>query len=87
MKYFLYQTILFSCADSPFYEVAAADLPKQKFELVAVMEGTNETSNAKFQARTSYLPQGEGLLDVLISKLITSHSIALHYRDPLGPQI
>ena len=42
------------------------------------MEGTNETSNAKFQARTSYLPQGEGLLDVLISKLITSHSIPLH---------
>ena len=35
------------------------DLPKQKFELLAVMEGTNETSNAKFQARTSYLPQGE----------------------------
>ena len=28
-------------------------------ELLAVMEGTNETSNAKFQARTSYLPQGE----------------------------
>ena len=51
------------------------------------MEGTNETSNAKFQARTSYLPQGEGLLDVLISKLITLHSIALHYRDPVGPQI
>ena len=43
--------------ESPFYEMAAADLAKQKFELVAVMEGTNETSNAKFQARTSYLPQ------------------------------
>ena len=46
-------------AESPFYDVAAVDLPKQKFELLAVMEGTNETSNAKFQARTSYLPQGE----------------------------
>ena len=45
--------------ESPFYEMAAVDLPKQKFELVAVMEGTNETSNAKFQARTSYLPQGK----------------------------
>ena len=51
--------ISFLFPESPFYEVAAVDLPKQKFELVAVMEGTNETSNAKFQARTSYLPQGE----------------------------
>ena len=52
-------SLTFLLAESPFYEVAAVDLPKQKFELVAVMEGTNETSNAKFQARTSYLPQGE----------------------------
>ena len=42
--------------DSPFYDVTATELPKQKFELVMVLEGTNETSNAKFQARTSYLP-------------------------------
>jgi len=42
--------------DSPFYDVTATELPKHKFELVAVLEGTNETSNAKFQARTSYLP-------------------------------
>ena len=42
--------------DSPFYDVTAIELPKQKFELVMVLEGTNETSNAKFQARTSYLP-------------------------------
>ena len=42
--------------DSPFYDITATELPKQKFELVAVLEGTNETSNAKFQARTSYLP-------------------------------
>lgn len=41
---------------SPFYDLTATELPKQKFELVAVLEGTNETSNAKFQARTSYLP-------------------------------
>ena len=52
-------TLTFPSSESPFYEVAAVDLPKQKFELLAVMEGTNETSNAKFQARTSYLPQGE----------------------------
>lgn len=42
--------------ESPFYELTAVELPKQKFELVMVLEGTNETSNAKFQARTSYLP-------------------------------
>ena len=42
--------------ESPFYDVTATELPKQKFELLAVLEGTNETSNAKFQARTSYLP-------------------------------
>ena len=42
--------------NSPFYDVTATELPKQKFELVAVLEGTNETSNAKFQARCSYLP-------------------------------
>jgi len=43
--------------DSPFYEMSAADLAKDRFELVLIMEGTNETSNMTFQARTSYLPQ------------------------------
>lgn len=42
--------------DSPFYHLGAADLATQRFELVVVMEGTSETSNTTFQARTSYLP-------------------------------
>ena len=37
--------------DSPFYEMSEADLAKERFELVVVMEGTNETSNMTFQAR------------------------------------
>merc|ERR1719233_1422559 len=43
--------------DSPFYEMSEADLAKERFELVVVMEGTNETSNMTFQARASYLPE------------------------------
>lgn len=42
--------------DSPFYEMSATDLAKERFELLLVLEGTNETSNMTFQARTSYLP-------------------------------
>jgi hypothetical protein len=37
--------------DSPFYEISEADLARQRFELLVVMEGTNETSNMTFQAR------------------------------------
>ena len=37
--------------DSPFYEISEADLAKERFELLVVMEGTNETSNMTFQAR------------------------------------
>ena len=37
--------------DSPFYEMSAAQLAKERFELLLVMEGTNETSNMSFQAR------------------------------------
>jgi potassium inwardly-rectifying channel subfamily J len=36
---------------SPFYDVSAADLARERFELFLVMEGTNETSNMTFQAR------------------------------------
>eukprot|EP00092_Neocalanus_flemingeri_P006322 GFUD01006803.1.p1 GENE.GFUD01006803.1~~GFUD01006803.1.p1 ORF type:complete len:620 (-),score=147.28 GFUD01006803.1:285-2144(-) len=43
--------------DSPFYNLGAADLTKERFELLLVMEGVNETSNMNFHARTSYLPQ------------------------------
>ena len=37
--------------DSPFYEMSADDLARDKFELLVVLEGTNETSNMNFQAR------------------------------------
>ena len=37
--------------DSPFYEMSAASLVRERFELLVVMEGTNETSNMTFQAR------------------------------------
>ena len=37
--------------DSPFYEMSQADLAREMFEVVVVMEGTNETSNMTFQAR------------------------------------
>lgn len=42
--------------ESPLYDMSAADLAKEKFEIVVVMEGTIETSSMTFQARTSYLP-------------------------------
>merc|ERR1719342_1578373 len=42
--------------ESPFYDMSATDLARERFELLIVMEGTNETSNMTFQARTSYLP-------------------------------
>merc|ERR1719244_1926437 len=42
--------------ESPFYNMTASDLVKERFELLVVLEGTNETSNMNFQARTSYLP-------------------------------
>ena len=41
--------------DSPFYAMSATDLNNQRFELVLVMEGTNETSNMTFQARCELL--------------------------------
>ena len=37
--------------ESPFYAMTAADLAKEVFELLVVLEGTNETSNMNFQAR------------------------------------
>jgi len=42
--------------DSPFFDLNATELSRQRFEVVVVMEGTSETSNMTFQARTSYLP-------------------------------
>ena len=37
--------------DSPFYDLSAEDLGREKFELLVVLEGTNETSNMFFQTR------------------------------------
>ena len=37
--------------NSPLYDLTAAALPREHFELLIVMEGTNETSNMTFQAR------------------------------------
>ena len=37
--------------DSPLYEVSACELCHEKIELIAVMEGTSETSSMTFQAK------------------------------------
>ena len=42
--------------ESPFYDMSAADMAKERFELVVVLEGTNEISSMTFQSRSSYLP-------------------------------
>jgi potassium inwardly-rectifying channel subfamily J len=42
--------------DSPFFDLSAAELAKEKFEITVVMEGCIETTSMNFQARTSYLP-------------------------------
>merc|ERR1719167_186286 len=42
--------------DSPFYDMSAADMACERFELLMVMEGTNEISSMTFQSRSSYLP-------------------------------
>ena len=39
--------------ESPFYNMTASDLAKERFELLVVLEGTNETSNMNFQARSN----------------------------------
>ena len=41
---------------SPLWELDRKQLAAQRWELVVVLEGTNENSNMTFQARTSYLP-------------------------------
>jgi len=43
--------------DSPLFDLTATDLPKEKFEIIVIMEGTIETSSMTFQARSSYLPK------------------------------
>lgn len=42
--------------DSPLYNISAADLLKEKFEIVVILEGTVESTSMTTQARSSYLP-------------------------------
>ncbi|XP_017888093.1 uncharacterized protein LOC108629754 isoform X2 [Ceratina calcarata] len=44
-------------AESPFYNMSAEDMLTQRFEVVAILEGTIESTGQTTQARSSYLPQ------------------------------
>lgn len=41
--------------DSPFYSMSADDIAKEDFEIVAILEGTVESTEQSVQARSSYL--------------------------------
>lgn len=55
---------------SPLYDVSRADLAKQRFELVVILEGIIESTGMTTQARTSYLPS-EILWGYRFERLIT----------------
>lgn len=42
--------------DSPLYDLTAQDLAREKFEIVAMLEGVVESTGMTTQARSSYLP-------------------------------
>jgi potassium inwardly-rectifying channel subfamily J, other len=42
--------------DSPLYDVSAQDMLRDKFEIVAMLEGVVESTGMTTQARSSYLP-------------------------------
>lgn len=42
--------------ESPLYEVSAADMIKDRFEIVTMLEGVVESTGMTTQARSSYLP-------------------------------
>ncbi|XP_053982079.1 uncharacterized protein LOC128878155 isoform X1 [Hylaeus volcanicus] len=44
-------------AESPFYNMSAEDMLLDRFEVVAILEGTIESTGQTTQARSSYLPQ------------------------------
>ncbi|XP_076680340.1 uncharacterized protein LOC143375276 isoform X3 [Andrena cerasifolii] len=44
-------------ADSPLYNMSAEDMLTERFEVVAILEGTIESTGQTTQARSSYLPQ------------------------------
>ncbi|XP_075557803.1 ATP-sensitive inward rectifier potassium channel 12-like [Dermacentor variabilis] len=41
---------------SPFYNMSAEDVLREKFEIVVILEGTIESTGQSIQARSSYLP-------------------------------
>lgn len=43
--------------ESPFYNMSAEDMLTERFEIVAILEGTIESTGQTTQARSSYLPQ------------------------------
>ena len=66
---------------SPFYNMTAEDLARERFELLIVMEGTNETSNMTFQARwDTATSRGPG------QHIITQDELP-PVRDRVGPQV
>ena len=67
--------------DSPFFEISEADLAKERFELLVVMEGTNETSNMTFQARLAKLRVHDLLERYLFQNFLPSTG------DYVGPQV
>nr|CAD7402791.1 unnamed protein product [Timema poppensis] len=42
--------------NSPLYEISPDDLTKAKFEVIVLLEGTMDSTDQRFQARTSYMP-------------------------------
>ncbi|XP_076655839.1 uncharacterized protein LOC143360663 isoform X2 [Halictus rubicundus] len=44
-------------SESPFYNMSAEDMLIERFEVVAILEGTIESTGQTTQARSSYLPQ------------------------------
>jgi Inward rectifier potassium channel. len=42
--------------ESPLYDMAAKKLLTEKFEIIAILEGTTESTGQTTQAKTSYLP-------------------------------
>lgn len=42
--------------NSPFYEISPTDLNRNSFEIIAILEGTIESTAQSIQARSSYIP-------------------------------
>ena len=72
--------ILQHCIDenSPLYDVSAANLNQQPFELIVILEGVTESTGMTTQARTSYLPH-EIRWGHRFERLVTSQKESGHY--------